>query len=155
MDARDEQARVGAVRCLALLLAAVMGAPTASDVEAPTVRKCVDALGHVTFTSAACGSGQRLEGRYDATPDAPAPAAAGTRSSEGAAPRRAAAPRTVPEPRGASRPRTRGSAGPSPARRCQAAKERREATLRRVGLKRSFDLLRRLDDEVWAACRSG
>ena len=37
--------------------------------------------------------------------------------------------------------------------RCQDARDRRERTLARVGLKRTFDLLRRLDDEVWAACR--
>lgn len=37
--------------------------------------------------------------------------------------------------------------------RCERAKANRESTLERVGLKRTFDLLRRLDDEVHAACR--
>lgn len=41
-------------------------------------------------------------------------------------------------------------AGPTP---CQAAKENREATLKRVGLKRNFDLLSRLDSEVWERCK--
>jgi len=37
--------------------------------------------------------------------------------------------------------------------RCQAAKSKREAKLRAVGLKRTFDLLRKLDEAVYAACR--
>lgn len=37
--------------------------------------------------------------------------------------------------------------------RCERAKAKREAALERAGLKRTFDLLRRLDDEVHAACR--
>jgi hypothetical protein len=36
---------------------------------------------------------------------------------------------------------------------CQAAKAKREATLKRVGLKRNFDLLSRLDSEVWELCK--
>jgi hypothetical protein len=38
--------------------------------------------------------------------------------------------------------------------RCQAAKDHREATLKQVGLNRSFDLLRQLDEQVYAACKS-
>lgn len=37
--------------------------------------------------------------------------------------------------------------------RCERAKAKREAALERAGLKRTFDLLRRLDDAVYAACR--
>ncbi len=37
--------------------------------------------------------------------------------------------------------------------RCQEAKADRERTLRAVGLKRNFDLLRRLDDAVYRACK--
>ncbi len=41
-------------------------------------------------------------------------------------------------------------AGPTP---CQTAKAKRETTLKRVGLKRTFDLLSRLDSEVWEVCK--
>jgi hypothetical protein len=37
--------------------------------------------------------------------------------------------------------------------RCDAAKARREAKLKAVGLKRTFDLLRKLDDAVNEACK--
>lgn len=36
---------------------------------------------------------------------------------------------------------------------CKAAKTRRDATLKRVGLKRTFDMLSQLDGEVWDACK--
>jgi hypothetical protein len=37
--------------------------------------------------------------------------------------------------------------------RCRTAKARREAKLASVGLKRTFDLLRKLDDAVYEACK--
>lgn len=37
--------------------------------------------------------------------------------------------------------------------RCQAQKEYRDAVLARVGLNRTFDLLRKLDDQVYEACK--
>lgn len=37
--------------------------------------------------------------------------------------------------------------------RCRAARSRRETKLQAVGLKRTFDLLRKLDDAVHMACR--
>lgn len=39
--------------------------------------------------------------------------------------------------------------------RCQAAKDHREAVLQQVGLNRTYDLLRQLDDQVYEACKSG
>lgn len=36
---------------------------------------------------------------------------------------------------------------------CEAAKANRDRTLERVGLKRTFDLLSRLDEQVRNACR--
>ena len=38
--------------------------------------------------------------------------------------------------------------------RCKDAKAHREATLHEVGLSRDFELLRALDDAVYAACRT-
>lgn len=37
--------------------------------------------------------------------------------------------------------------------RCRNARRERDRTLQRVGLKRAFDLLRRLDDNVYEACK--
>lgn len=37
--------------------------------------------------------------------------------------------------------------------RCRKARRERDDTLQRVGLKRTFDLLRRLDDKVYEACK--
>ena len=37
--------------------------------------------------------------------------------------------------------------------RCQAQKNHRDEVLRRVGLNRTFDLLRQLDDQVYEACK--
>lgn len=127
-----------------LLLAVALGA-TASGAPAiaQTVQKCIAADGHVTLTSDACAAGHRLAGTYDAVPEQVATATPAKVSSDrtlsGSRTRRAG---------GASGSRARGT----PATRCQAAHDRREQTLRRAGLKRTFDLLRKLDDEVWAAC---
>lgn len=45
------------------------------------------------------------------------------------------------------------STSPDPRRgRCEAAKRDRAAVLERVGLRRNFDLLRRLDEQVRIAC---
>jgi len=135
-------------RCFgALLLAA--GLAAAAPTGARTVQKCVDAAGHVTLTSGECGAGDQLVARYDAVPEPVSVAPAAT-AAAGAA--------TVPGPprggtsgkRGARRSVPRARARPDA---CQAARVRREKTLQRVGLKRTFDLLRKLDDEVWAACR--
>jgi hypothetical protein len=52
-----------------------------------------------------------------------------------------------------SRRRTpRGSRTARVLDRCSAAKEKRETVLRSVGLARTFDLLRKLDGDVAAAC---
>lgn len=118
----------------------------AGPAAAQTVQTCVGADGHVTLTSAACGAGQRLAASRDAVPEpvpAAAPASAGRRANGGAAPRSVAR-------RGARRAASRSRPAVD---RCEAARARRERTLQRVGLQRTFDLLRRLDDEVWAACR--
>ncbi|GGK05809.1 hypothetical protein [Luteimonas terricola] len=138
---------------LALLLAVGVAMPgSIAPADAQTVQKCIGADGHVTFTSAECADGHLLANTYDAVPEAATNAAA-----ERPVPRQR---QTGASSRSGTTART-GSLGTRPARttargksdRCQAARDRREQTLRRVGLKRTFDLLRKLDDEVWAACR--
>lgn len=131
-----------------LAIATALAAAGSTPAHAQTVQKCIDAAGHVTLTSAECGVGQRLAGRYDAVPE-PATAARQVDAARQAGPNVGAGVRAGARKARPARPRTRGKPAPD---RCQAARERREQTLRRVGLKRTFDLLRRLDDEVWAAC---
>lgn len=118
---------------------------------AQTVQKCVDADGRITLTSAACGPGQRLDASYDASPEL-VPVAAEVRATPGSEsrPGRANVSRAVAGRSGRTSTRSRSRATID---RCEAARARRERTLQRVGLKRTFDLLRKLDDEVWAACR--
>ena len=138
---------VAAAMALAMWLLAA-----AAPARAQTVQKCIAADGHVSFTSGACGAGERLDATYAAVPErvtaGPAAAATARRAAEPGARRRGQQARPPARaPRSQARP-TR--AAPD---RCQAARDRRERTLARVGLKRTFDLLRKLDDEVWAACR--
>lgn len=140
----------GAARAVLLLMAVAVAGAFAEPAGAQTVQKCVGRDGHVTLTSGACGAGERLAASYAAVPEpAPAPGAAGPdiRHAPRHAGRQASRAPARRAPRAAA-PRTRTAPD-----RCQSARDRRERTLHRVGLKRSFDLLRRLDDEVREACR--
>lgn len=133
-----------------LAVIAMMAGAVARPVHAQTVQKCVRSDGHVTLTSDSCGSGHRLVASYDAVPEAvpasaPAVEAPASRASPVPSATRAVARAGN---RGSYRSRPRSAADP-----CRSARERRERTLQKAGLKRNFDLLRRLDDEVWAACR--
>ena len=118
----------------------------AGQASAQTVQKCIAASGHITLTSGACGAGERLAARYDAVPEAAPTHAPAAKPSVSAEPVRRKS--SVSRPSSSPAPRSRRRADP-----CQSARDRRERTLERVGLKRDFNLLRRLDDEVWAACR--
>lgn len=133
---------------VAMVLVAALSA--ALPASAQTVQKCVDAAGHVTLTSSECGAGHRLVASYDAVPEpvpvAPVAAAAEWPGAVASRSRGAATSARRGTRGGASRVRAKPNA-------CDAARARREKTLQRVGLKRNFDLLRKLDDEVWAACR--
>lgn len=121
----------------------------ASASSAQVVHKCAKG-GEVSYQSAPCDATQRTVRRWEAAPE-PQPTDPPLidqphRSRLDAA--RVAAP---PKPRGAAR---RHANFPTSAadKRCAAAKARRQARLDAVGLKRSFDLLRKLDDAVHAAC---
>ena len=105
--------------------------------------KCVGASGEVTYQASSCGSGQRTVRTVYFEPD-PAPPAAGglatvkpvhtsTRRSAGAR----QSPARIQKPRPSA---------------CDKAKAKREATLQRLGLKRTFDDLSRMDAGVRAAC---
>ena len=124
--------------------AAVIEAPAVATPqrEVPMVYRCVDAGGAVSLQSQPCGPGQRTTRAVPAPPDIE--------------PRRA--PLTRPAPVASN---GGGWSGPSASQwqrqqqqaRCAQARAEREATLERVGLRRDFDLLRRLDDMVREACK--
>ena len=145
---RHSCARGAAAPSVALALCLLAAAAPAWP---QSVQKCIAADGHVSFTSGACGAGERLDATYAAVPEQvplrPAAAVTARRTAEARTQRQAQGRPAVRNPRSQARP---ARAAPD---RCQAARDRRERTLARVGLKRTFDLLRRLDDEVWAACR--
>lgn len=127
---------------IAALLACVAAGP--ASVAAGTVSKCLGPGGQIVFTSAECPEGTRPAATYDATPEP-----------------RARAPRASSQVRGTTTrtPRRRaaaargGRARASSQDRCRAARAQRDATLDRVGLERTFDLLRKLDEDVREACR--
>ena len=113
-----------------------------------TVHVCEDGHGGRIYQDAPCDRGERpIDTRSFAiaTPD---PAlAARSRATEVEMDRRN---------RGEGRARivrtaaARKAAPPDP---CKAAKARRDAELKRVGLKRTFDQLSRLDGDVWDSCK--
>jgi hypothetical protein len=145
------------MRRIALLAVATL-AFVAAPVPAQTVQRCHGADGAVEFTSGACPDGSRLAATYTAVPDvgrgagaAATAEATGRRASEprshaGAGSARRGSARAGAQ-RGTARQRGEGSAA------CRDARAKRERTLERVGLTRTYDLLRALDDAVWVACR--
>lgn len=124
-----------------------------ATLAAQQLHKCVDARGHASYQSAPCEAGQRQVWVRDAAPEPVQP----TQLVRPATARQVDPPPTSPPlaPLRASGPAS-AQLPAYPARvpsACEAAKQRRESTLRKVGLKRDFNLLRRLDDAVWNACR--
>lgn len=134
-------------------LVALMAGTLAAPAAAQTVQKCIAADGHVTLTSAECGAGERLAASYAAVPEHVAPGSAAGADAGRKTPARAAQPGTAARVAPGRSARTAPAHRRSGPDRCRAARDRRERALARVGLKRTFDLLRKLDDEVWAACR--
>ena len=136
----------------AILLSMIFIAPMG---HAQQVYKCVKGR-EVSYQSAPCDDTQRIAKQWDATPE-PEPSADELRMRDArrqrdeagsAQPRRATGTRRVRS--GSSRNYSSINIGDA---RCDAAKARREAKLKSVGLKRTFDLLRKLDDAVYDACK--
>ncbi|MFZ5656417.1 MAG: DUF4124 domain-containing protein [Pseudomonadota bacterium] len=123
-----------------LALPALVGA--LSPAGAQTVQKCRAADGTVRYQSAACAPGERVLATWDAEPDPAMPAAAPSvpTRAESTAPRR-------------RRPAYRRAASRVDVDPCRAAKERRDAIERRVGLARTYELLSALQRDVYEACR--
>jgi len=136
------------------ILALALLFPVAASAQ--QVYKCVKGK-DVSYQSAPCGPTQTVARQWDATPD-PEPTAdqiaqrEATRkqgAAESAQLRRAAG---TNQTRSTGRSSNRTSISAADAR-CNAAKERRANKLEAVGLKRTFDLLRKLDDAVHSACK--
>lgn len=143
------------VRMIGVVLLAATGMA-----QAQQLHKCVDAKGHTSYQSDPCNAGQREIWARDATPEPPptyeqqraARIRQQRQEAESADLRRMAGTDWVsrrPSSAGVSLP---AYAGKNP-NACQAAKNQREATLKTAGMSRNFDLLRRLDEMVWNACK--
>jgi len=115
----------------------------AAPVMAADLHRCVGPAG-VTYQQVPCGPGQVLSKTIPVVTEAPAEKAKATKSQ-----RRTGATRL-----GSSG--ARGSTSDSIDRRramCATAKRVRDEKLERLGLRRTFEDLRKLDDRVQAACR--
>lgn len=113
--------------------------------HAQVLNRCMAGSGAVSWQSTSCDRGSRQVRSIAYTPDVPTAALTTT-------------PRSVKADRksGSSRRSSyRVSARQVQSRRdpCTKAKDHREATLERVGLKRTYDLLSRLDADVRRVCR--
>lgn len=133
---------------LALPMACVLSMPQVSAQDiAQDIRTCIDAKGMKSYQNAPCAAGQRTASvrSYETKPEDPAITARVAAIQQEMDRRNRPGGRSVAVRTGARRP-----SGPTP---CQAAKAKRKTTLDRVGLKRNFDLLSRLDSEVWEVCK--
>lgn len=123
---------------IALLLCSAIAWPA----QAEQLYRCVGPAAAVSYQSRPCTGATRLDRVVDYWPDPVIPAAhAATR------------------PRRASQPPGRLAAGPrqhrlvaTAADRCRAAHAKRQAALERLGLRRTFAQLSRLDAQVRAVC---
>lgn len=109
---------------------------------AATVHKCRHADGRVVYQGVECTAGARTLASWEAPRDPVV-----------ARPRGSAAARTRTPPAQATRyrratPRIAAAADP-----CGAARARRDATERRVGLARTYELLSALQRDVYEACK--
>ena len=114
-------------------------------VQADTLYRCVGKGGAVAYQAQACGEQAKQTGTVEFTPE------------------RVPAYRPLPASRSSSNPSTRTSKRSGSAtgalipieaggKACETAKSRREKKLAQVGLKRNYDLLQKLDEDVRRAC---
>ena len=124
--------------------------------NAQQIHKCVKGR-EVSYQSAPCDASQSLVKQWDAEPE---PERSAAEPDHQQTKRQQDDAESTQTGRTARERRARsgsGSGKKSPIsaadKRCNAAKARREAKLISVGLKRTFDLLRKLDDAVHEACK--
>ena len=113
--------------------------------RAESLYRCVARSGAVSYQSQACTAQQRLDRVVDYQPE---PAAAQARTPSAVSRRQ---PRRYANGSGGNRMARAGSASTA-SQRCRAGKAKREASLQRLGLKRSYDQLSALDAQVRAVC---
>lgn len=116
--------------------------------SAQSVYKCTDGAGGHLYQSQACPDGAPLRS-WD-TVSGPVPTSAATPST-----RPAAAPQRLsqtPAPRVATPSSPRAARQPDAHARCLAARASRESALHKLGTRRRYDDLRRLNERVSAAC---
>lgn len=112
--------------------------------SAASLYRCVGRAGQVSYQSAACATNQRMDRSIEYVPDpvSPPPIAVSTRTTKPPATRKHLRVRD-----GSGRRRT---PRPSP---CSLAKAKRVRQLERLGFKRTFDDLSRIDAAVRAVVR--
>lgn len=115
--------------------------------NAQHVYKCAKGR-DVSYQSAPCDGTQTLVKQWKAVPEPESPAV----EFDHRQPKRSRPGTNYRPSRSGSHTRTISSISAAD-HRCRAAKARREAKLISVGLKRTFDLLRKLDDAVYEACK--
>ena len=136
-----------------LLLSMFLLAPAGN---AQQVYKCIKGR-DVSYQSAPCDRTQKVVRQWDATPQpAPSVEELGRRTIKSPG----AQAESTPAKRASGTKRIRvvhswreSRGGRSSMSSCDTAKARRKAKLESVGLKRTFDLLRKLDDAVHEACK--
>jgi len=132
----------------------VIDAPTISThAPAPLVYKCVGARNTVSYQSSPCGAQQSMARIYEAVPDTASDIAWSRHQQRKAAADAAALSRMAgTDGQTASWSRTSGHIDQRRAQ-CESAMANRDEVLERIGLARTFDLLRQLDENVRAACK--
>jgi hypothetical protein len=106
--------------------------------------KCVDAAGHVSYQSTACQATQRVERVIEFVPEAPGAASSASRVVK---------PTWTSARASRAAPRSHAKIDKPRHSACSQAKAERERQLARLGLKRTFDDLSRIDATVRAVCK--
>ena len=115
-----------------------------TQASAQGVHKCIAPGGAVIYQSAPCEPHAREAANWEAPADR-APSRETSRQTSSQRERE----RERPAARAGNTRIVRNASKPSA---CEQAKANRDSTLERVGLKRTFDLLSRLDEQVRNAC---
>lgn len=124
------------MRTLTLLICLLPGLASAGSLY-----RCVSQTGHVSYQSANCPNGQRTDRTIEFVPDPAMAASKVVTASKRLASKHRSEPR-----QGSGRI---GKPQPSP---CARARAKREAQLQRLGLRRNFVDLSRIDAAVRAVC---
>ncbi|MCC7247465.1 MAG: DUF4124 domain-containing protein [Lysobacter sp.] len=147
---------VPALLCLLLFAAALdahfgeasAASGTSTVATQGTIYRCIDRHGGVSYQDTGCSPQQRTSAvrRFTAQGIDPALVARSRAIAEEMDLRNRGDGRRIAVARG-------GARKPTPPSACETAKRTRKATLDRVGFKRDFALLSRLDNEVWDVCK--